>query len=65
MTATYRCEMEWLQKSIAVVLQFCAMYAFESNFLDVEAPDIGRIRPKIGRLNHGRSCLPAIAHAMP
>ncbi len=41
------------------------MYRFESNFRPVEAPDIYRIFPKIGREPQGRSNLPTIAHAIP
>lgn len=41
------------------------MYAGASNFFAVEAPVMVRTMPKIGRSNQGRSCLPAIAQAIP
>src|SRR5450631_3248023 len=41
------------------------MYFWELNFLPVEAPDIYRIVPKIGRSNQGRSNLPTIDQAIP
>ena len=35
------------------------------NFLASDVPVIVRTSPKTGRLNHGRSCLPTIAQAIP
>lgn len=45
--------------------RFWAMYVLASNFFEMDFPVIGRTRPKTGRLNHGRSSLPTIAHAIP
>jgi hypothetical protein len=47
------------------VFSFCLIYVLASNFLAIEVPLIGRTSPNTGLLNHGRSCLPTMAQAMP
>jgi hypothetical protein len=41
------------------------MYSAALNFFAVEAAVMVRTNPKTGLLNHGRSCLPTIAQAIP
>ena len=47
------------------VFPFCLIYVLASNFLPIDVPLIGRTSPNTGLLNHGRSCLPTMAQAMP